>query len=200
MSFVEERLLECVSYGTEGGPTWLTRRIGLKSGVIRRNAMRSRPLYRFVVLYKNLNDADHQRVIDAFNACMGGVFGFRLKDHADYQAVDELVGVGTGSPQSIQLARLYEFGTRNVSRPIRKPVAGTVSLTANGVPISSSVDTTTGIVTFTATNGHVVRWSGEFDVPVFFSDDELSFSIDERSSDGGFFLNANVALEEDISE
>lgn len=199
MSFIEQRLLECVAYGTQGGPTWLTRRIGLRNGVIRRNPVRSRPLYRGAIIYRNLQEEDHVEVLNAFNACMGGVHSFRLKDWTDYQAADELLSVlGTGSLQSVQLAKRYTFGPQVVSRPIRKPVTGTVTLTANGSPLVASIDYTTGIAEFTATASAVLRWSGEFDVPVMFSDDELAFEMVDRNTDG-FFLTADVALEEDNS-
>lgn len=196
MAFIETRLLDCVAYGTEGGPTWSTRRVGLKSGIIRRNANRSRPLYRFVVLYQNLNPEDHRSVIDAFNACRAGVFGFRLKDWSDYQADDEFVATGTGSEQIVQLAKLYEFGSQNLFRPIRKVVSAT--LTDDGDPLGASVDLNTGMATFTASVGGIVRWSGQFDVPVIFEQDELLFAAANRTS-RGLALTADVGLEEDLS-
>jgi uncharacterized protein (TIGR02217 family) len=196
--FVEERLLECVSYGTSGGPTWVTRKIGLKSGIVRRNPVRSRPLYRYTLVYRNLQPADHIEVINAFNACLGGVHSFRLKDWADFEADDELLPVaGTGAPQQIQLIKTYNFNSLSVVRKIRKPVTGTVQITHNGSPQTASIDYTTGIATLTAPSGHVLRWSGEFDVPVMFSDDELSFSGDDKGVNG-LFLTSDVALEEDL--
>lgn len=197
--FVEERLLECVTFGTTGGPTWLTRKIGLKSGIIRRNAMRSRPLHRYTFVYRNLTPDIHKQVIDAFNACMGGAYSFRVKDWSDFEAIDEELPVlGTGASQNVQLVRTYSFGNRTVSRPIRKPVDGTVVIKANGVPIASVVDPTTGIATFTAANGAVLTWEGEFDVPVMFDDDELQFSEDEKGAEG-LFLTSDVSLSEDLS-
>lgn len=198
MAFIEQRLLDCVSYGTQGGPTWSTRRIGLKSGIVRRNPYRSRPLYRFQILYRNLNPEHYTEIINAFNAVMGGVHGFRIKDWSDFQAEDEYVTVGTGAPQQVQLAKLYEFGAQNVSRPIRKPVSGTVTMTADGLPQAASIDYSTGIATFTAPSGDIVRWSGEFDVPVMFENDELSLSIDNRGR-LGLFLTSDVSLLEDLS-
>lgn len=199
MSFIETRLLDCVTYGTQGGPTWKTRKIGLKNGFVRRNPQRTRPMYRFNIVYRNLMPGDHAKVIDAFNACMGGVFGFRIKDWSDFEADDQvLAAVGSGAPQTVQLIKTYAFGSRAIARKIVKPVTGTVELTSNNVPIASSVDYTTGLVTYTAPNAEVIRWSGQFDVPVTFSDDELMFSGDDKGADG-LFLTADVALEEDFS-
>lgn len=196
MAFIERRLLDCVAYGTQGGPTWVTRRIRLKSGIIRRNAQRSRPAYRYVVLYQNLNEEDHYSIMEAFNACMGGVHGFRLRDWADYRATNEFVTVGTGVEQTVQLAKLYEFGNQNISRPIKKLVSA--SLTANGSPIAATVNLNTGMATFTATNGHIVRWSGEFDVPVMFEQDEALFEAVTRLS-SGLALTSDISLIEDLS-
>jgi uncharacterized protein (TIGR02217 family) len=200
MAFIEERLLDCVTYGTQGGPTWLTRKVGLKNGIIRRNPVRSRPLYRFTVVYRNLLPDSHAEVIAAFNACFGGVHSFRLKDWSDFEADDEtLSALSTGAAQTLQLRKLYTFGGQTVVRPIRKPVSGTVTMTRNGVPfVPTSIDYTTGLVTFTQAAGGTIRWSGEFDVPVMFDDDELSFSGDEKGADG-LFLTSDVSLLEDIS-
>jgi uncharacterized protein (TIGR02217 family) len=199
MSFIEARLLDCVAYGTEGGPTWDTRRVGLKSGIVRRNPKHSRPIYRFSVIYQNLDESSHSAVIDAFNACMGGVSAFRIKDWSDFEAFNEVLPVlGTGAPQEVQLVKSYTFGSTSIARPIRKPVAATVTMTANGAPQAATIDPTTGIATFTAPSGHVLRWSGQFDVPVMFEDDALSFTMGNRSSQG-LFLTANVSLVEDLS-
>lgn len=195
MSFIEQRLLDCVAYGTQGGPTWRVRRIPLKSGIIRRNASSSRPMYRFMVLYQNLRPEDHQAVINAFNASIAGVYGFRLKDWSDYTATSELVGLGTGSPQTVQLAKLYTFGNRNISRPIRKLVSA--SLTANDAPLAATINLNTGMATFTATVGHTVRWSGQFDVPVMFERDDLLFSAVNRTANG-LALTADIDLIEDL--
>lgn len=199
MSFIESRLLDCVAYGTEGGPTWSTRKVGLKSGVIRRNPNRSRPMYRFSVLYQNLRPEDHAEVIGAFNACLGGVHSFRLKDWSDFQATNETLSVlGTGSPQTVQLTKLYTFGSVSVARPIKKPVLGTVTMTADGSPLAATIDYTTGEATFTAGASDILRWTGEFDVPVMFEDDALPFTAANRSAEG-LALTADISLMEDFS-
>lgn len=199
MSFIEQRLLDCVAYGTEGGPTWSTRVVALRSGVRRRNANWSLPLYRFSVIYQNLRPEDHQRVIDAFNACMGGLHSFRLRDWSDYEAENvTLPVVGTGSSQSVQLAKPYAFGSETIYRKIRKPVSGTVTMTANNSPVAATINYTTGIATLTATAGHVLRWSGQFDVPVMFEDDALMFQAKSRGRDG-LFLTGDISLIEDVA-
>jgi uncharacterized protein (TIGR02217 family) len=67
-------------------------------------------------------------------------------------------------------------------RTINKPVAGTVLVAVGGVAQSSgwSVDTTTGIVTFTTApaNGAAVTAGFEFDVPVRFDSDLMDVTLD----------------------
>jgi uncharacterized protein (TIGR02217 family) len=197
MSFVERRLLDCVSYGTVMGPSYKTLRVALRSGKVRRKPLRSRPLYRFVLLYKNLNPEHHSEVLNAFHACLGGAHSFRMKDWSDFEANSELLNVvGTGVAQQVQLTKTYTFGSLATERVIRKPVVGTVTMTANGAPLAATIDYTTGIASFTAGNGDVLRWSGEFDVPVMFEGDELPFSGDDKGVDG-LFLNGDVTLIED---
>lgn len=138
-------------------------------------------------------------VINAFNACYGGVHSFRLKDWSDFEVEDQVLAeLGTGAPQSLQLIKVYQFGQYNaITRLIRKPIHSTVLLTANGTPISKTISEV-GIVTFTAALNAVIRWSGEFDVPVMFEDDELMFSGNDRGANG-LFLTSDVGLIEDIS-
>jgi uncharacterized protein (TIGR02217 family) len=196
--FIETRLLDCVAYASQFGPTWNTRYIPLKSGVARRNPLWSRPHYEAMVLYQNLKPEDHEEVIAAFNACMGRVHSFRLKDWSDFTATNELLPVlGTGSAQSVQLVKNYTFGSQGVARPIRKPVSGSVTMTADGAPLAATVNYATGIASFTAASSDVLRWSGQFDVPVMFAQDKLIFSADTRTA-LGLMLNGDVALVEDI--
>lgn len=198
MAFIETRLLDRVAYGTQGGPTWSTLRIPLRSGIVRRKARRARPQYRFLLLYQNLLPEHHDDVIAAFNAARGGLHSFRLKDWSDFVAVNETIATGTGSAQQVQLTKTYTFGNQSLVRTIRKPVTGTVSLTANSSPLSATIDYTTGVASFTTTNGAVVRWSGQFDVPVMFESDELMFAANNRGAQG-LFLTADVSLVEDLA-
>lgn len=197
MSFIETRILDCVAYGTQGGPTFSTRMVPLNSGIVRRNPNRVRPIYRYSVIYRNLQAADHAQVIAAFNACLARVHSFRLKDWADFQATGEALGVAAAGSQTMQLQKTYTFGGQSTVREIRKPVDGTVQVFADGSPISATVDYATGEVTFTASIGQAITAAFQFDVPVMFDTDELAFSNDDRN-DSGLFLTADVPLIEDL--
>lgn len=168
-----------------------------------------------------------------FLARGGPANAFRWKDWLDYTtaadgvsdptAFDQDLGVGDGSTTQFQLKKSYMSGPTTVVRNLEKPVAGTVLIGKDDVAQGSgwSVDTATGIVTFTtAPAAAAVLTSGcRFDVPARFRDDQLelvlrnprqgslpAILIDEERSEipvedeyfagGGSFstLTANAAL------
>lgn len=197
MAFNESRLLDCVAYGSEFGHQYSTRITSLKSGHERRNANWSAPLGKYAVIYQNLLPEDHAAVIEAHHACMGQLIGFRFKDWTDFSADREDLSVGTGANQIVQLKKTYPFGSIELERNITKPVQNTLHFYANDTeiwPIAS--DYTTGIFTVNATAGATISWSGQFDVPVRFSSDEISFQAIDRNRRRGLFLTADVELQE----
>lgn len=198
MSFIESRLLTKVAYGFSGGATFATTKVELFSGIVSRNAERSLPLYRYRAPYNSIQTDDTALVVAAFNACLGGLHSFRFKDHTDFELTTEIIGTGTGgADQELQLIKTYTFGDQSVVRQIKKPVAGTVDLFEDGAPMASSVDTETGIVTFTSGSTSplpVITATCEFDVPVMFVDDDLQFSIHNLEAHSG-----EINLMEDLS-
>ena len=190
--FNEARLLDCVAYGSQFGYRYNTRINELRNGVERRNAEWERPLMRGTVIFQNLRQGDADAVIAAHHACMGSLVGFRVKDWFDFKAENEFIGTATGVAQQMQLIKTYTFGSFSNHRVIYKPVNGTVKIFSNEFEIPATIDYTTGIVSFSAQPGNDITWSGEFDVPVRFEDDEMSFSIDNNS--GEFVVNNDVGF------
>jgi uncharacterized protein (TIGR02217 family) len=195
MTFIEERLLDKVVYGSQFGKEFNTRIVSLRSGVDRRNADWAAPLGRYSVLYELLEPEDHKVVVNAHMACMGALIGFRFKDWSDYEVLNELLVVSDGGEQTVQLTKEYKFGPITYTRKIVKPVSGTIKLYADDVEIPFTVDTTSGLVTFNATSGQAITWSGEFDVPVRFDNDRLDVEP-VYHTDGGFLLSTDVDLTE----
>lgn len=194
--FNESRLLDCVAYGSEFGYSYNTEIDELSSGVERRNAQWDRPLGKYSVIFQNLKQSGIAAVVHAHHACKGRLIGFRLKDWSDFKAENETLGIGDGTQKQYQLIKTYTFGALQNTRKIVKPVIDKVKLFANGTEITpSAIDYTTGLVTVTAPSGETLTWSGEFDVPVRFEDDELSLSINNLSGDE-FVLNTDVSMVE----
>jgi uncharacterized protein (TIGR02217 family) len=193
MSFIEQRMLDPLSYGFSGGPTWKTRKIELRSGITRRNVMRSRPLHRFSGAFDKREESIMRILLETFNATRGAAYGFRFRNPLDYQADGEVVGSADGTSQTLQIKRTHVFGTESVDIPIRKPNSD-VKIYEDGTLITATLDITTGMVTFTGTPGSTITWSGTFDIPVFFSDDEFEATIEDWNS-----VSVEIQLEEDLS-
>lgn len=193
MSFIEQRLLDEVGFGFNGGPTWSTGQVVLRSGIIRRNVRRSRPISKFRGSYNNRDAIKAAELLAAFNATNGAAYGFRFRNHIDYKATAESLGIALGGAQAVQLTKAYTFGSKTTSVSIRKPNTDVV-IYADGAPVSASIDTTTGIVTFTATVGQVMTWTGTFDVPVMFENDDFMATITTRNT-----TTIEISLIEDLA-
>jgi len=194
MAFIESRLLDRVAYGFTGGDTFLTTRVPLLSGHVARNAERILPLFRGSAPYESIEDADRAEVINVFNVCVPGPHSFRFKNWQNYQGTLEVIGTAVGGvDETMQLIKTYTLVGQSTIRNIVKPVTDTTTLFEDGVPLAFTIDTTTGIVTFTSTAGKVITATYEFDIPVMFDTDDLPFSIVNWAAS-----SADIDLMEDL--
>ncbi|WP_444919315.1 DUF2460 domain-containing protein (plasmid) [Microbulbifer sp. CnH-101-G] len=192
-TFVEQRLLDEVAYGSTFGHSYKTDIKELRNGVERRNSEWDYPLASGAVLFEKLQSGHHSLVMAAHHACRGSAIGFRFKDWSNYTASHEVIGFGTGEAATYRLSKTHIFGPLSATIPVYKPVVGTVTIYANGQPIAHSLDYTSGRVQLSADAGAEITWSGEFDIPVRFESDDLQFSVDHKTA-GGFMLSADVEV------
>ncbi|MBE2276491.1 MAG: DUF2460 domain-containing protein [Rhodobacteraceae bacterium] len=191
MAFREIRFPDSISRGAKGGPERRTRIVELASGDEERNASWANSRRRYDVSYGVRRADDLAAVVAFFEARSGRLHAFRFKDWSDYKSclpsampapTDQIIGTGNGSTTTFALTKTYASGAQSWARAIIKPVAGTVTVSLNGVAQGSgwSVNTTTGIVTFVAppATGAVIRAGFEFDLPVRFDTDELPVTLD----------------------
>jgi len=191
MAFHEARFPDNISRGARGGPERRTQVVELASGDEERNASWANSRRRYDVAYGIRRADDLAAVVAFFEARNGRLHGFRYKDWADYKSstpsqaitpTDQQIGTGTGSLKTFQLVKPYTSGAQTWTRTIVKPVVGTVRVALGTVEQMSgwTVDTTTGIVSFTLApgNGVIVRAGFEFDVPVRFDSDQLDVTLD----------------------
>lgn len=120
----------------------------------------------------NIDDTDYNEIID-FNVVSGnGLDGFRFKDWIDYSTVKSYIGTGDAVEDEFQLQKEYTVGSTSAYKKVSKPVSGTTLIYFDDVLQGSgwSVDTTTGLVTFTSPPGAtvVITATFEYDVPVRF--------------------------------
>lgn len=186
MAFEEVRFPEDISYGSSGGPEYSTDIVEIASGFEQRNSNWSAARARYNVAHGVKTKTQLDALIAFFRARKGRAHGFRFKDWQDYQVTTAQIGTGNGSTTTFQLTKTYTSGSQSDVRKITKPVSGSITVYLDGVAQTSgvSINTTTGIVTFTSApaNGKIVTASFEFDVPVRFDTDRLSASLDQYAS------------------
>lgn len=191
MAFHEIRFPDSIGRGAKGGPERRTRIVELASGDEERNASWANSRRRYDVSYGVRRADDLAAVVAFFEARNGRLHAFRFKDWSDYKSclpsaapgpTDQIIGTGNGSATTFALTKTYASGAQSWARAIIKPVAGSVTVSLNGVPQGAgwSINTTTGIVTFAVppATGAVIRAGFEFDVPVRFDTDELPVTLD----------------------
>lgn len=183
MAFHEVSLPQAISYGSEGGPGWNTSIVQTSSGAEERVTYWDRPKYSFDVSFELRDLTDIDSLVAFCNARRGSTYGFRFKDPWDFTSAtdnrstpadtDVQIGIGDASETTFQLVKLYTDAGGTTTRPIEKPVSGTVVISLDNVNTTAfSVDTTTGIVTMNSAPGSnvVVRAGYQYDVPVRFGE------------------------------
>ena len=191
MAFHEIRFPDNISRGARGGPERRTQIVELASGDEERNASWANSRRRYDAAYGIRRADDLAAVVAFFEARNGRLYGFRWKDWGDYKsclpsgvpaATDQGIGTGDGTASAFQLVKAYTSGGQSWIRTITKPVSGTVQVALDGNAQASgwSVDTTTGLITFTTApaSGVIVSAGFEFDVPVRFDTDQLDVTHD----------------------
>ncbi len=193
--FIETpRFPTLVSQGASGGPEFNTDVVVIRSGFEARNVNweTSRSRYDAALGVKHIQHLEE--VIAFFRIAQGKAHEFRYKDFSDFKScafnntitpTDQIIGVGDAVVAAFQLKKTYTVGSNSYVRTIKKPVAGTVRVAVNGVEKTITthwtINTTTGIITFTGgnipPNGHSVTAGFEFDVPCRFDTDHLNISL-----------------------
>lgn len=194
MGFHDVRFPTDISRQSQGGPERRTDIVVLGSGHEERNARwaDSRRSYNAGYGVKSLDDL--HAVISFFEERRGRLHGFRWRDPSDWKscapeampsALDQKIGVGDGVVGAFQLVKIYGSAFAPWQRVITKPVAGSVLLAVDGATKSEghdfSVDTASGLVTFTPGRvpppGAIVTAGYAFDVPVRFDADRLEINL-----------------------
>ncbi len=190
MTFHDVRFPANLSFGSMGGPERRTEIVTFANGHEERNTpwAQSRRRYDAGLGLRSLDDLE--MVIAFFEARQGMLFAFRWKDWADFKsarasqpvtATDQVLGHGDSETAVFQLIKLYQSGGSSVTRPIRKPIEGTVRVAIDGSDLAAgwTLDAATGIVTFDAPppTGATVTAGFEFDVPVRFDTDLIQVSM-----------------------
>lgn len=192
MTFHEIRFPANLSFGSVGGPERRTEIVTLANGFEERNTpwAHSRRRYDAGLGLRSLDDVE--TLIAFFEARTGQLHGFRWKDWSDFKSCapsaspgpeDQLIGIGDGVSTVFTLQKTYVSGLQSYTRPIRKPVAGTILVAVAEDPkiegLEFTVNVETGEVRFALPPvlGTRVTAGFEFDVPVRFDTDVIQTSV-----------------------
>lgn len=192
MQFHEVRFPVTLSFGSVGGPERRTDVVTISNGFEERNSpwAHSRRRYDAGMGMRSLDDIE--TLIAFFEARFGQLFAFRWKDWSDFRsskpsleisAFDQSIGAGDGVQVEFPLTKSYQSGAYAYTRPIVKPVAGTVRVGVAGSEQADTsdytIDLARGVITFAQAplEGTEVTAGFEFDVPVRFDTDRIQTSI-----------------------
>ncbi|MDE1159307.1 MAG: DUF2460 domain-containing protein [Neorhizobium sp.] len=191
--FHEVRFPLRVALGATAGPVRRTDIVNLSNGREQRNQRwhASRRAYDAGTGIRSL--ADLYDVLAFFEARRGQLYGFRFRDpldqtsgrpHAPISREDQEIGTGDGETPTFQLVKTYADQGGSWTRPIAKPVGGTVVVAVDGIAIAGdgfAVEAATGLVTFAAgripSQGARITAGYAFEVPVRFDIDRIEVSL-----------------------
>lgn len=193
--FLESRLDTKITRGAHGGPVQPGRRkIYTASGRLSQSFTNSLALHKYDVSHGLRSAADYQTVLDLFYVVMYTPYiGFRFKDQRDHVLTRQNSRLVHVAGTTYQIHRVHTFGGHEFLRPIYKPVAAVTAYDSLGNVLTSTTDTTTGIVT--VPSGTPAACVGEFDVPVTFSNDEWIGSL-EVHINNLHIMSPEIPLEE----
>jgi len=182
-----------VSLQGRGGPERRTEIVSLGSNREARNARWIHSRRRYEAGYGVKTLAQLMKIVDFFEERRGRLYGFRWRDRLDHTScapgnaispLDQEIGIGDGALSEFPLFKHYGGSFARYSRPIVKPVSGSVRIAVDGEEKTTGIliDYITGFVRF-ATNqippvGSIITAGFLFDTPVRFDTDYLEVDIE----------------------
>lgn len=169
-------------YGAQSSIAFVTTVIANAAGVEPvRNQEQARPRRTINLGNPNIDGDTHDTIRNFFVHARGRLNGFLFKDWQDYFATQESIPVDGSATQ--RLRKTYG-STDPFVRYITRPNASTVVIEKNTgsgwtpltVTTDYTLDASTGVVTWVGTPLNaptLVRWSGEFWIPVRFDRDDF---------------------------
>lgn len=186
-----------------GGPTFENLTSRTQAGTEGRKMLWERGRCRWALGFEALTQDDALELLTFFLARKGRLRGFRFKDPLDNSAANE--PLDHGGLETVQLTKTYTSGSAEYVRTITKPVAGSVTLAKNGVPIASdrfTMDALLGTITLldAIAPEDTLVWSGSFHIPARFDNDALlaraeALEIASIGATGIFLLDEVVLME-----
>jgi uncharacterized protein (TIGR02217 family) len=186
-----------ISYGSQGGPGFLTRILVLGSGQEARNINWEKSRAKYNCGYNLRSQTELDEVRDFFYCRRGKAYSFPYKDWRDYSVTGQTIGAGDDNTKTFSLKKTYTDGVYAYDRFNILPVAASAKIYFDGVLQESgyTVDRETATVTFASAPaaGVAITADFEFHVPVRFDTDDLPQTIEPA----GHGQTQNIPLVED---
>lgn len=197
--YYRQQIPACPAYGFETVQEFSTSVKTLASGAETRNGLWMYGRHRISLSWLNISRDDFNALRGFFYGMRGRLYAFLQRDWADYEAKDEVIGIGDGVEKQYRLGKFYTDGP-GYFRPIYAIDTDTFQLFVNGVlvdPGDYTLDADRGKVTFSVapSNGSVISWSGEFFLWARFDSDSLPTQIVDASDGDYVFTGAITILE-----
>lgn len=205
MSFFEVELCRKLGYQRVGGAAFNTAIVGVQSGQEQRNSAWADPRAE----YSGNLITPVDRVADALQfiedirtfhyMVRGAGDGFRFYDHLDCSCSAQAMGATT-TANIFQLQKTYSLGGRTYVRAITKPITTSVKdyqgnalpnsvfITVSGATVSS-IDHTTGLVTFSGAPSGTPTATFKYHIPVRFTSDKFEPEVEESNISGLPIIN-----------
>ena len=182
MALYSQVLPECISNNLEVAVRFIADQAFSQAGQRYFNLYDAQPLREYVLAYPPQDPAEVEE-LRAFFLAVRGLDPFLIKDWSDFEATQQNTSLTLITGSVYQMNRIYVAPSRTAVRPIYKPKTGALIFrTRSGVTTditgTSSIDFATGRVTVAShAGGDTYAWSGEFYVPVYFSDPQAVFRV-----------------------
>lgn len=160
-------------------PLWSSNISSSVSGVERRRALWSYPIWRFQVGHEYIRSdsvaLELQRLLTFFNSKFGSTQAFFYLDQDDNAVAAMPFGTGDGATTTFQLSRTTTIGGISFSEPVRG-FNGTPTILVNGLSTAAFTIGALGAITFTAAPAAAaaLTWTGQFFFLCRFDKDELN--------------------------
>lgn len=169
MPFLEQRLDPRITDGARCISHWLRVKAYTGSGHLSQDFRWAHSKLKLDLSYRPRTREEFQALEDFFHVVFANAFtGFRVKNWADFAATQENTSAVLVDGVW-QLCRLRSAAGAVYHQPIKKPIEPVIVYDEAGAELAGTVDYTAG--TFEGA-GTPFSWSGEFDMPMTFVNDQ----------------------------
>lgn len=162
-------------------PVWSTKTNTSVSGVERRRALWSYPIWKFKVGYEVIKDMptmpELQKLYAFFNMHYGSFSTWFYFDRSDNSGIGQPLGLGDGITAVFKLKKTKQFGSISFSEPIGG-INGPPTIYSDGNVTTNFTVDSYGNVTFLSppVAGSVLTWDGSYFFLCRFTEDSMDIS------------------------